>query len=68
MKSAAVIFVALACELVQAHTATVDTKGAAKDSNTISASVPMNSMTITIGIIFLLQLLFCFGICCYTNK
>ena len=62
----AVIFVALACELVQAvdkvthtGTVTVPTVNASVTTtkhhdSTISASVPMNSMTITIGIIFLL--------------
>ena len=66
MKSALIFVAAMACEIVQATVKATD--DSTKKSNTISASVPMNSMTITIGIIFLLQLLFCFGICVYTNK
>ena len=67
MKSALII---AALSVVQAATKTAAEIAAAKKAaanNTISASVPMNSMTITIGIIFILQLLFCFGICVYTN-
>ena len=69
MKSALKItLIALACELVQAGQTAAEEAAKKKSSDTISASVPMNSMTITIGIIFILQLLFCFGICVYTNK
>ena len=77
MKSALIVALISALEFVNATTtpeASVTHPGAthtpttpAKGSNIISASVPMNSMTITIGIIFILQLLFCFGICVYTN-
>ena len=69
MKSALIVALISSLEFVNAadKTAAAADSTKTKDSNTISASVPMNSMTITIGIIFILQLLFCFGICVYTN-
>ena len=68
MKSALIVALISALEFVNAAADTAAAADPTKTkSNTISASVPMNSMTITIGIIFILQLLFCFGICVYTN-
>ena len=33
----------------------------------LTANVNVNGLTTTVVLIFSLQLVFCFGICCYTN-